>query len=336
MSPLLSGRPSRLIGVAVGLALIALAVYASITLGMVTISWQSLTDAYSRFDGSNQQLVIRDVRVPRALIAAAVGTSLGMSGALIQALTRNPLADVGILGINNGASLFVVAAVSLLSVSSLSQYVWFAFAGAAVSGIFVYWLGSIGRNGLTPVKITLAGAAIGALASSFTHTLLLLNERTMQEVLFWLAGSVEGRKLELLVQVLPYLAIGWVVALIVAGPLHTLTLGEDVATGLGQRTVLVKLVTGLVIVVLAGSSVSVAGPILFVGLVTPHIARHLVGSNTRWVVLYSAMLGAILLLAADLAARFVAMPKEVPIGVMTALIGTPFFLYTARKGNFRK
>ncbi len=336
MSPVLHNRILKIAGIPAALLLLVIALLASINFGVADTDWRSIIEAYSQFNGTNEHLIIQQVRVPRALIAGAVGLSLGICGAVIQALTRNPLADVGIMGLNSGASLLVVAAVTFLSITSLSEYVWFAFLGAALSGVAVYALGSIGRDGLTPVKITLAGAAIGALASSFTHTILIANEKTMQEVLFWLAGSVEGRKLELLAQVFPYMAVAWVGAYLIAGPVHTLLLGDDVATGLGQRTVLVKLATGLLIVVLAGSSVAVAGPILFVSLVTPHLARSLVGPETRWVVVYSGLIGAVLLIAADIASRFIAMPREIPIGVMTALIGTPFFIYAARKGTFKK
>lgn len=336
MQSLLPTFTSKVTGLCLTLLLLLAALGSSVVFGVYKTDWSSFLDAYRSFDGSNAHIVIREVRVPRALIAAAVGASLGIAGTLLQALTKNPLADMGILGLNHGASLFVVAAVTFLQVNSLSQYVWFAFAGTAVFGLGVYILGSAGREGMSPLKITLAGAAMGALASSFTHALLLIHERTIQEVLFWLSGSVEGRKLELLGEVLPFMIAAWIGAFLLAGPINTLLLGEDVAVGLGQRTALVKVLTGLAIVMLAGSSVAVAGPVLFVGLITPHLARYLVGSDVRWIVLYSGVLGAVLLLTADIGARFAAPPNEVPIGVMTAVIGTPFFIYTARKGSVRK
>jgi iron complex transport system permease protein len=336
MHSLLPTFTSKITGLLLAVLLLLAAIGSSIVFGVYKTDWNTLIDAYRSFDGSNAHIVIREVRVPRALIAAAVGASLGIAGTLLQALTKNPLADMGILGLNHGASLFVVAAVTFLQVSSLSQYVWFAFAGTAAFGIAVYVLGSAGRGGMSPLKITLAGAALGALASSFTHALLIIHEKTVQEVLFWLSGSVEGRKLELLVDVLPYMAVAWIGAFLLAGPINTLLLGEDVAVGLGQRTALVKVMTGVMVVLLAGSSVAVAGPVLFVGLITPHVARFLVGSDVRWVVLYSGILGSVLLLAADLGARFAAPPNEIPIGVMTAVIGTPFFIYAARKGSYRK
>ncbi|MCX7571268.1 iron ABC transporter permease [Tumebacillus sp. DT12] len=336
MKVLFSNSWSKSLGLLVALLLVIASILSSIVFGVLDTTWQTAIDAYTNFSGTNEEIVIRDVRVPRALIAAVVGASLGLSGVLMQVLTRNPLADPGIFGINAGASFAVVAAVNLFSISSLTAFTWIAFAGAALSGVVVYVLGSLGRNGLTPVSITLAGAAITALCSSFTNGLMLLNERALEEVLFWLAGSVSGRSLEMLWTVLPYALIGWVGAVILARPLQTLQLGEDVAKGLGQKTWLVKIATGVVIILLAGSAVAVAGPIAFVGLVIPHLVRPLVGNDLRWTMLFSAALGAILLLTADIGARFIAEPKEMPLGVMTALIGTPFFVYVARKGISRK
>lgn len=327
---------SKSLGLLAALVLVIVSILSSIVFGVLETTWQTAIDTYTNFSGTNEEIVIRDVRVPRALIAAVVGASLGLSGVLMQVLTRNPLADPGIFGINAGASFAVVMAVNLFSISSLTAFTWIAFAGAAVSGVIVYVLGSLGRNGLTPVSITLAGAAITALCSSFTNGLMLINERALEEVLFWLAGSVSGRSLAMLWTVLPYALIGWVGAVVLARPLQTLQLGEDVAKGLGQKTWLVKLSTGVVIILLAGSAVAVAGPIAFVGLVIPHLVRPLVGNDLRWTMLFSALLGAILLLTADIGARFIAEPKEMPLGVMTALIGTPFFVYVARKGLARK
>jgi iron complex transport system permease protein len=335
MNALLQNTSARWLGFVVLLALLALGIFLSIVLGVVDTSWRTALDAYLHFNGSNEQIVIRDVRVPRALIAAAVGASLGLSGVLMQVLTRNPLSDPGIFGINSGASFFVVAAMTLFSFDSLTEYTWMAFLGAAVSGSVVYLLGSLGRDGLTPMKLTLAGAALAALFASFTNGLLLINQRALEEVLFWLSGSVAGRNLEMLTTVLPYLVIGWLGSFLMAGQLQTLMMGDDVAKGLGQRTVFVKAIAGLLVILLAGGSVAVAGPIGFVGLIIPHISRYLIGSRMLWTLVYSALIGAVLLLGADIGARLIAMPKELPLGVMTAIIGTPFFVYVARKGLTR-
>ncbi|UFJ61868.1 FecCD family ABC transporter permease [Brevibacillus sedimenti] len=336
MKSLLHSNPLKIAGVCIGLFLLLYLSYFSLIFGVIDTSWQTAIDAYTHFNGSNEHIVIKEVRVPRVLNALAVGASLGIAGALLQSLTRNPVADVELFGLNAGAALFVVFAVTFVGISSLTAFTWISFLGAAASGLVVYLLGSLGRDGLTPVKLTLAGAAITALAASARHGMLVLNEKALDEVLFWLSGSVGGRKLEFLQAVFPYMAAAWVGAFLLARPIQTLLMGDDVAKGLGQRTLLVKVMTGVVIVLLSGASVAVAGPIGFVGLVTPHLARYLVGVDTRWVFLYSGILGSAILLAADIAARFIAKPAEVPIGAMTALVGIPFFIYVARKGLEKK
>jgi iron complex transport system permease protein len=259
-----------------------------------------------------------------------VGAAVAVAGTLMQGLTRNPLADPGILGINAGAVMAVVMTSFIFGTSSPIVYAWSAFLGAGVAAVTVYLLGSLGRGGLTPLNITIAGAALTAFLSSITTGILILSQRTLDEIRFWLAGSVAGSDLALFLQVLPYIAIGLVVAFAIAKPITTLSLGEDVARGLGQRTAWVKVTAAISVVLLAGSAVAVAGPIGFIGLVVPHIVRFFVGFDYRWILPYSAVFGAILLLVADIAARLLIKPQELPVGVMTALFGTPFFIYLAR------
>lgn len=305
---------------------------ASIVYGYTDTSWKMAWEAFQNNNGSNEHLVIETVRLPRALIAAAVGSSLAIAGALMQTLTKNPLASPSIFGINAGAGFAVVIAVSIFQISHLQAFAWISFLGAAVAAISVYFIGSLGREGLTPMKLTLAGAAIAAMFSSFTQGFLVLSEVALEQVLFWLAGSIQGRKLEILVSVIPYLVVGWIGAFFLASKLNVLSMGEDVAKGLGIRTGLLKVGIGFIVILLAGGSVAVAGPVGFIGIVIPHITRSMVGIDHKWVIPYSAFLGAILLLLADILARYVIMPEEVPVGVMTAIIGTPFFIYIARRG----
>lgn len=327
---LLRSRALLLAGLLACGALLVLCLLASVRFGAARIGTWEVISAFTDYGGSEEDLIIRTLRVPRALIAALVGAALGVAGAMMQGLTRNPLAEPGILGINAGAALAVVVAVYLFGAASLATYALLAFFGAAVAWAVVYLIGSLGGGEATPARLTVAGAALEALFSSLIVALLILDQRTLDQIRFWLAGSVAGRDLDLLLQVLPYVCAGLLLALALSRPLTALSLGDDVATGLGQRTAWTRAGVAAAVVLLAGSSVAIAGPIVFAGLVVPHVARALAGVDYRWVIPYSAMLGAILLVAADIAARVVLRPQELPVGVMTVLVGTPFFIYLVR------
>ncbi|WP_110113804.1 iron ABC transporter permease [Bacillus sp. CGMCC 1.16541] len=322
----------KVVGLIIGFIILMICIGLSIILGYTNTSIETSIAAFRAFDGSNEHLIIQNVRLPRALIGAAVGSSLGIAGAMMQALTKNPLASPDIIGVNAGASFFIVIAIMIFSITSLQAFTWIAFLGAAITVVVVYFLGSLGREGLTPIKLTLAGAAIAALFSSLTQGFLVLDESSLDQVLYWLAGSVQGRKLEILYSVLPYLVVATVGAFLLANKINILTIGEDVAKGLGQRTGMVKIGAGIIIVLLAGGAVAIAGPISFVGIIVPHMVRWLVGQDYRWIFPYCGVMGGILLLVADISARYVIMPEEIPVGIMTAFIGTPFFIYIARKG----
>ncbi|MCS6847075.1 MAG: iron ABC transporter permease [Anaerolineae bacterium] len=328
---LVRSRPALITGIVVLLGVLVLAAMSSIAFGAADISLTTVLQAVFAFDADNtQHLIVRTLRVPRAAVAVMVGASLAVAGAVMQGWTRNPMADTGILGIETGAALGVVAGVFFLKIGSLSVYALFAFAGAAATAIAVYALGSIGRGGPTPLKVTIAGAALTALLASLTTGILIFNQRTLEEVRFWLAGSVAGRDIALLAQALPYLLAGLVIALAMGRQITALSLGEDIAKGLGQRTGGVKGLSALAVVLLAGASVAVAGPIGFVGLVIPHVVRFAVGVDYRWVLPYSALVGAIFLLVCDVLARLAVRPAEMPVGIMTALIGGPFFIWLVR------
>jgi len=319
------------LGLALGVAALVGAGLLSIAFGAADIDAATVWAALFAFDPeSSQHLIIRTLRIPRFAVATLVGAALAVAGALMQGLTRNPLADPGILGIETGAALGVVAGVMFLRIDALALYALFAFAGAVLTATVVYGLGSLGRGGPTPLKITLAGAATTALLSSFTTGILILNQRTLEEVRFWLAGSVAGRDLDLLVQASPYLLVGLALALGLGRQITTIALGDEIARGLGQRTGWVKALTAIATVLLAGASVAVAGPIGFVGLVIPHAARFVAGADYRWALPYAALIGAVFLVVADVAARLVLRPAELPVGIMTALIGGPFFIYLVR------
>jgi iron complex transport system permease protein len=306
---------------------------ASVMFGVTNIDLQTVIASFTAFDGSNEHLIIQTARVPRALIAVAVGGSLAIAGALMQAVTRNPLATPSLFGINSGASFFIVVAAGFFGVSEMSELSIVALLGAAAGTIIVYTLGSLGKDGLTPIKVTLAGAAMTAFFSALTQGVLLGKRQAFEQVLYWLVGSVAGRDITIFTSVFPYMAAGIIGSFFLASHMNVLSMGEDVAKGLGQRTGLIKGFAALIVVLLAGASVAAAGPVAFVGLIVPHIMRYFVGTDYRWIIPFSVFGGAILLLASDIGSRYIAMPKEVPVGVMTAIIGVPFFIYIARKGG---
>jgi iron complex transport system permease protein len=336
MNGIIHGKITKSIALIAALLVALISMILSVVMGYTDTNLSDAIEAYTAFNGSNEHLIIQLSRVPRALVGMAVGISLGIAGVLMQALTRNPIASPDIFGVNAGAGFFIVFGVTFLGISSIQQFMWIGFLGAAAAAGMAYVLGSAGKGGLTPVKLTLAGAVMAALFASLTQGMLVTNEKALDEVLFWLAGSVEGRKLSMLAAVLPVFLIAWMISLALSRQLNAFALGEDVAVSLGQKTVIFKLSAALMVILLAGGSVAIAGPISFIGIIVPHFARFLVGNDHRWIVPFSALAGGIMLVAADICARYIIMPEEAPVGVVTALIGTPFFIYIVRKGIFQK
>jgi iron complex transport system permease protein len=320
----------RILSLVIAILLLLLGIFANIAYGAADIPTSQILTAFTNFDDSTEHIIIRSIRLPRTLIASMVGASLAIAGALMQGLTQNPLAAPGILGINAGAALTVVVMVFGLGISSPALITLVAFLGALLAAIAVYSLGSLGQGGTTPVKLTIAGAALTALLSSITTGVLILSERTLEEVRFWLAGSLAGLNFNLFLTVLPWMIVGLLTAFALSRQMNVLSLGESVATGLGQQTGWIKLATASSVVILAGSAVALAGPIGFVGLVIPHLARGVIGVDYRWVLPCAAVFGANLLVWADLAARWLIRPQELPVGVMTAMLGAPFLLYLVR------
>ncbi|MFB9279814.1 FecCD family ABC transporter permease [Cohnella cellulosilytica] len=321
----------RLAGIVVGLLLVALCLVVSVALGKQAISLSEVYRSIFEFNGSREHLIVRTVRVPRALIAMAVGACLAMAGAIMQAVTRNALAGPELFGVNQGAAFLIVIHLYLAGGVSGSSAIAYAFVGAGAAGLTVYLLGTMGANGLTPLKLILAGATINLLLGALTQGILVFDERSLDTMRFWLAGSLTGRSTSLFAEVAPYMLIGIGGALILGRQINLLSLGEETAQGLGLRTGLVKALSLLAVILLAGSSVAIAGPIGFVGLAVPHIVRYLVGQDYRWVLPYSALAGATLLLMADIAARFIVPSQEVSAGVVTAVLGAPFLIYLAQR-----
>lgn len=321
----------RLLGFPLMAALLLLVLVGSTAFGAAQIEPRVVAESVTHFDDTNtEHLVIRSLRMPRAITAALVGAALAAAGAIMQGLTRNPLADSGLLGIEAGAALAVMVAVLYLNIISLSGFAIFAFVGAGVSGALVYAIGSMGRGGPTPIKLTIAGAALGTMLASLTSLLAILHPLGYNQVRFWMAGSVAGREMELIAQAAIYIIAGLVLAILLGRQITTLSLGEDLARGLGLNVFWVKLLAALAVVMLAGTSVALAGPVGFVGLVAPHAVRFFVGLDYRWIIPYAAIVGAIFMVLADVVGRIILRPMELPVGIMTAAIGGPIFIYLVR------
>lgn len=307
------------------------AVLLSLAVGARSIPPAEVFDVLLHGGHSDNAEVIRNMRVPRTLIGLMVGAALAIAGTVLQGITRNPIADPGILGISQGASVGVVLAIAYAGIHTLTGYVWFAFAGAAIASVAVYAIASSGRGGATPVKLALGGAAINALLVSVVSAVLTTEASALDEFRFWQVGSIAGREAEVAQQIWPFLLVGIVLVLSVARGLDALALGEDVAKGLGQNVATVRIVGGVGATVLTGVGVAAAGPIAFIGLAVPHIARAVVGSDHRWVLPMAALIGPVMLLVSDVIGRIVFPPSEVPAGVMTALIGVPFLVTLVRR-----
>jgi iron complex transport system permease protein len=285
------------------------------------------------FDPSDPLHAIVTTRIDRTLLGLVIGGALGMVGALMQGLTRNPLADSGILGINAGAAFAMVLAISAFGVSDLGTYVWFAFAGAAAAMVLVHAVASLGRDGATPMKIAIAGAALTAALGSWTQGILLTDRKTIESFRMWQVGTVGGRDSEVLLLGLPFLVVGALLGFASIRSLNALALGDDLARGLGRRVAVDRAVIGLAVVLLAGAATALAGPIAFVGLIVPHAVRAVVGPDYRQVLPLSLGYGAVLTVAADVVGRVVLPPSEVQVGIMTAVIGVPVFLGLVRRGR---
>ncbi|UZN02185.1 FecCD family ABC transporter permease [Cellulomonas sp. S1-8] len=324
-------RRRRVVGLAVCALAVLLAVVASLAFGARVVGWSDVVAGVLHPDTSDIAQAAVQSRVARTVLGLLVGAALGMGGAVLQGLTRNPLADPALLGISSGASLAVVLGIMLLGLSTLQQYVWLAFAGAALASVLVYAIGSLGREGATPLKLALAGAATTAALGSGVSMVLLSRTDVLDTFRFWQVGSIGRASFAEIGQVLPFLVVGTVLAVGCARGMDAIALGDDVAAGLGQRVGLVRAVGGLAAVLLCGTAVAAAGPIGFVGLVMPHLARTFTGPSHRWLLPASAALGAALLLAADVVGRVVARPQEIEVGIVTAVLGAPVFIAIIRR-----
>ncbi|MFD6950390.1 iron ABC transporter permease [Nocardiopsis sp. TSRI0078] len=327
-------RRGRTLWLLAVLAVLGALMFASVVVGSRDVPWPAVVAAFGgSAEGFDQAAVAK--RIPRTLLAVLAGAALGVAGAVMQGVTRNPLADPGILGVNMGASLAVVAGIAYFGLASATSFIWVAIIGASLTMVFVYAIGSLGRGGATPLKLALAGAATSAALASFIRAVVIPRNDIADGARSWQIGGVGGGTFDSITQALPFLAVGLAACLLSARALNLLALGDDLAAGLGERVATARGAAFLGAVVLCGATTAVTGPIGFVGLVVPHVCRLLVGVDHRWLVPFSALGGAALLTAADVVGRVVARPGEVDVGIVTALIGAPFFIHIVRRQKVR-
>jgi iron complex transport system permease protein len=328
-----SARTRRLAGGGAALLVLLVLVAASMALGSKDIPLDRVLPALLHPDRSDDALVITQLRLPRTILGLLVGAALGVAGALIQAFTRNPLADPGILGVNAGAALAVALGVTVLGMASIAQYLWLALGGAIVTTVLVTLIGALGRAGATPVRMTLAGVGVGAVLSGITSALALTNPVAFSRLLGWSAGSVTGPPLTTAGIIAPFVAVGVLIAILLSRDLNALALGDDLAASLGSRAAVTRAGAVVAITLLCGAATAAAGPIGFVGLMIPHVARWIVGPDQRWILAYSVLLGPALVVGSDVVGRLVLRPSELPVGVVTAFVGAPVLILLARRAK---
>ncbi|PRD41266.1 iron ABC transporter permease [Phyllobacterium phragmitis] len=315
-------------------ALVVLCAF-SVAIGTREVVWSDIVAALGgQVDNIGQAAVT--VRIPRTVLALLAGGALGLAGAIMQGVTRNPLADPGILGVNMGASLAVVVGVAWFNIASAQAYIWTAILGAGCSAVFVYTIGSLGRGGATPLKLALAGAATSVAFSSMVIAVVLPRNDIAGGIRSWQIGGVGGATFDRISHVLPFLVVGFAISLLSARKLNSLALGDELAAGLGERVAIARAIAAFGAILLCGATTAICGPIGFLGLVVPHLCRLLVGVDHRWLLPFSALGGASLLLAADIVGRIIARPAELDVGIVTALVGAPFFIWIVRRQRVRE
>ena len=302
----------------------------SLAIGSRALPLGTVVDVLLHDDGSDAATIVHTLRIPRTVLAIAVGIALGVAGALMQGHTRNPLADPGLLGVEAGASLAVVVAIYSFGIEDLSGYAWFAIIGAGLAATAVFAIGST-RGGPDPVSLVLAGAAVSALLLAVTQAIVVRDADTLDAYRFWVVGSASGRDMSVFWQVLPFLLVGLLFAALTTPGLNLLQLGDDVAASLGLNPLRQKALGIAAVMLLAGGATAACGPIGFVGLVVPHLARRLGGVDYRWVVPYSALIGGLLVTVTDVIGRVVVRPGELQVGIVMALVGGPAFVLLVRR-----
>jgi len=333
LAPPRAARNHRAVGLAVATVVLVAMCIASLAIGTQNVSLSTVWQAVTDYRDIGDQWIVHDLRIPRTVLGLLVGLALGLSGTLIQAVGRNPLADSEILGINSGAALFVVAAIAFLGFSGIWTYIGFAFLGALFAMLMVYLIGMTGRATVTPVRVLLAGVAIGAVMDGFGFVIRLQNPRAFDNMRFWDAGALDGRPLEVAGAIAPFIAVGAVLCLVVSRSLNITALGDDLAKSMGSNVVRTQVLSLTAVTLLAGAATAGAGPIGFVGLMVPHAVRRLTGPDWRWVLAYATVVAPSLILAADIVGRVVIRPSELPAGIVTAFLGAPVLIWLIRRSK---
>lgn len=315
--------------------LLGICVLASLAFGSRTVGWDELMAGLFHPDVQSHGANVVRQRIARTVFCLMCGAALGVSGALMQSVTRNPIADPSILGVNTGASLFVICGISFLNISTASQYIWLALAGATITATFVFGIGSMGGGGATPLKLVLAGAATSAALSSLVIAIMIPRSNVMDQFRFWQVGSVGSGNWSTISTLLPFLLVGILIALFSASALNALALGDEVAKGLGVRTGTLRLIAAFGGVLLCGAATALAGPIGFIGLLATHVIRLVIGPDLRYVIPMAALSGAIILTISDVCGRLIGSPGELEVGVVTAFIGAPILILLTMKTKMR-
>lgn len=331
-STIKSMRAKRIVGFMIALLCLVAVIFLSLMVGAKSLSFDTVWNALFSNNDSYEHTIVMNTRVPRTVIALLVGPAFGLAGALIQVLTRNPLADPGILGVNAGATFAVAVGVGVFSVSSINGYIWFALIGALAATFAVYLVsGGAGKKSPTPEQITLAGVAIGAVLSGVTNALTLMNSEAFSNMLNWSIGTLTRKSLDDITFVVPFIVVGIIIAFAIAPSLNAISFGDDRAASLGVNVGVIRVVSLISITLLAGGATALVGPIGFIGLMVPHCVRWFVGPDQVWIFLYTIVVAPILLLLSDIIGRVILLPGEVPVGIITGLIGAPILLILVRR-----
>ena len=329
------GNKKFVLSIILCLALLSIMAIFSISLGAKSIAFSKVVDVLLGNDPDSLEATIILQRIPRTVFGILAGGALGISGALMQSITRNPIADPSILGVNTGASLFVVAGIAFLNITVASQYIWLAIIGAGVTAVFVYGVASMGKDGATPLKLALSGSAVSIVLGSLVSTIMLPNNRVMEAFRFWQVGSIGSATWENIMLIAPFLIVGFIISMFISGYLNNLALGDEAATALGTNVVMTRTIGALSSVLLCGATTALAGPIGFVGLIIPHIIRLIFGSEMSKMLPLSFLGSAILMLISDIIGRIISLPGETEVGIVTAVLGAPVFILAIRKGRVK-